>query len=98
MARTKKANNKKISVYDEVVNHIYNYKTEYEKGLNSDEMRDVYLFFESKYKMNIEKYYDALMGNTCIIVNGRILTFHCDVVKALVCAIENRDMYGYEFD
>ena len=36
--------------------------------------------------------------NTCIIIDEQAITFHVDIIKGIVCAIEDRGQDIFEFD
>ena len=46
----------------------------------------------------MDKFYDALMGIICMVKNNEIITYHCDIEKALRCGIENRNLNIWEWD
>lgn len=78
---------------------VYTYKTKNEEGFTGAE--EIALLKEIKeifVDFNQGKYNDAMFGNTCMRIDDEIVTYHCDVVTALLCGIQHRDMYGYEFD
>lgn len=71
------------------------YKTESERGFSLREIHDISAKFEIKNK---EKFGDALRGVTCTTDMDKIRIYRCDVITAILCGIEDRDMHGYEFD
>jgi len=93
---------------------VYNYKTKYEMGFTHDEVHDL---LQEYPNINMDKFNNAMMGNTCSAVKEYvlnpnkfkrifkryiekliILNYHCDVLTALKCGIEGRDIYPSEFD
>ena len=49
--------------------------------------------------INMDRVNDAMMGNTAILNdNQEIVNYHCDVLTALRCGIEDREQHWYEFD
>lgn len=74
---------------------VYNYETKHEYGFVKSEIEDILNNFP---EMNMEKFNSALFGNTCMIIDNEIITYHCDIEKALYCGIENRDLYSWEWD
>ena len=48
--------------------------------------------------VNGEKYDEAMWGNTCGMWDGKFVIYHCDVLKAIQCGIENRDLKLEEWD
>ena len=75
---------------------VNEYKTESQYGFIQKELDDLLTQFPD---INMKKFNDAMMGNTCMM-NDRdeIINYHCDVVTAIRCGVENRDMYQHEFD
>jgi len=76
---------------------VYHTKTKYKEGFLSDEHKKLLDRFPTKY-MNMDKYYDALNGITCMMMPEGIITYHCDIIKALNCGIEDRNLTLAEFD
>jgi hypothetical protein len=87
----RKAFNKKL--YD----LVYTWPTESEYGFSSEEQKELLKLYP---EANMDKYDDAMMGNTCMRneKTGDLIIYHCDVLTALRCAVENRDMYVHEWD
>ena len=46
----------------------------------------------------MDMFNDALMGNTCMVKDGKIVQYHCDIYKAIICGIENRGLRLSEWD
>ena len=61
---------------------VYNFKTKYKEGFIQSEIETL---LKDYPKINIEKFNNALMGNTCMLINDEIITYHCDIEKALLC-------------
>jgi len=80
----------------ELENLVYNYKTTHKQGfLFSEEMEILKQFPD----INIDKYNDAMRGNTCQMdEKGGFIIYHCDVFHALLCGLENRDLTLEEWD
>lgn len=74
---------------------VYNYKTKYEEGFTDEEMKELLKDYPN---INMDKFNDAMYGNTCMLKEGKLINYHCDVLTALRCGTENRDMHYYEFD
>ena len=82
--------------YKELRELVYNYPTKHKQGFIASEMEEILSKFPG---INIEKYNNAMMGNTCLLdENDGIITYHCDLLTALSCGIENRNAKPYEFD
>ena len=74
---------------------IYNYKTKYPQGFTEEEIQEV---LKTLPPINIDKYNNAMMGNTCMRIEGEIINYHIDVYKAILCGLENRDLHLHEWD
>ena len=75
---------------------IYGYETRFKEGFTPEEVKEI--LDKLKDEMNMEKWDDAMMCNTCINKEGIPLTFHSDLTTGLRCGIENRDIHWWEFD
>ena len=73
---------------------IYNYPTKHKYGFMGSETDEIL----EKFNINKEDFYTVLGVNTCMIVEGQILNYHCDIELALRCIIENRDKTLEEWD
>jgi len=84
-------NKEKNELYD----WVYKYPTRYEKGFMPDELTNVL----SEYpNIDMKKYDEAMMGNTCVMYEGKFCMYHTDVYHALLCGIEGRDLKLTEWD
>ncbi len=80
----------------EIQDLVYNYKTKSKYGFINLEIKELLKRFPD---INMEKYNDALMGNTCMMDKQEgIIIYHCDIYKAILCGIENRDLNAQEWD
>lgn len=85
---------KKIDI--NIRNIVYDYPTKSQFGFIQSELKTLLSWFPT---INMDKFNDAMMGNTCMLdENDEIINYHCDVYKALICGIENRDLKLEEFD
>ena len=46
----------------------------------------------------MNKFDDAMRGNTCMIIDDEIIHYHCDVYNAIICGSQNRNLNGWEWD
>ena len=74
---------------------VYKYKTKHRQGFTFLEIKDLLVRFPT---INEDKFFDALRGNTCMIVEKDMITYHCDIVTALSCGLENRNITLNEWD
>lgn len=74
---------------------VYSYKTKNKEGFVKSEI-DALL--ESYPTINRDKFYDALTGITCMMIDGEMVIYHCDIELALRCGTENRNPRSCEWD
>jgi len=75
---------------------VYNYKTKHKIGFLDYEQDELIKMFPD---IDMKKYNDAMMCNTCEKhEKDGFIMYHCDVLTALRCGIEKRDMNLFEFD
>ena len=84
-----------IKYTDKLKNLVYSYETKYDEGFIDSEIEDILSKFSN---LNMDKFQNALYGNTCMLKNNDVIMYHCDILTALRCAAENRNMYSYEWD
>lgn len=82
----------------EIESLIYDWGTYNEHGFNKYEEDVLLEYIGKEHKLNMDKYHNAMMGNTCMMDQHGFVTYHCDILTAVLCAIENRDMYMHEWD
>lgn len=75
---------------------ITEYPTKHKMGFMESEMEHVLSKFPD---INMEKYNKAMRGNTCgTDKEDGILTYHCDLLKAIHCGMEDRELRMHEWD
>ena len=79
----------------EIQDKIYSYKTKHKEGFLQTEVDTLLIDYPD---INMDKFNDALMGNTCMLKDDKIVQYHCDIYKALICGIENRGLTLNEWD
>ena len=80
---------------EDLKNKVYNFPTKHKEGFVQDEI-DILL--KDYPDINMNKFHNALMGITCMLINDEIVTYHCDIEKALRCGIDNRDLRIWAWD
>lgn len=80
----------------EIEEHIYNFPHRNAWGFSSVEIEEVLKAFP---KINMDKFNDALTGNTCMKDEaGNLITYPHDLLKAIICGVENRNLSVEEWD
>ena len=74
---------------------VYDYKTKNKEGFIQEEINEIFKLFPD---INMDKYYDSMRGNTCMMRDGKFINYHCDVYQAILCGIENRSETLLEWD
>jgi len=80
--------------YEKLKDLVYKYKTNYEHGFTNIEIQNLL----EELNINERRFNKALGCNTCMIIDGNIITYHTDVLKGIVCSLENREQSFFEFD
>lgn len=79
---------------ENLTDFINDYQTKYKEGFTSSEINEVL----ENNNIDKEKFYEALGVNTCMIIEGNVITYHCDIIKGLRCVFENRGQNLLEWD
>jgi len=85
-------------LYDKVKTVVYNFDKQYEIGFTNEEI-DV-LLKENYSNINMEKFENALNGIT-MYINPEThvgLIYDIDIVKGIICGIQNRELTAEEWD
>ena len=85
---------KKESEYEKLQKKIFNYKTKYVEGFIQSEIEHLL----EELNINERRFKKALGVNTCMMRDGDIIVYHNDILKGVVCAIENREQNSLEWD
>ena len=80
---------------DNLKRKVYNFPTKHKEGFISNEIKVLLKEYSSVIG---DRFFEALGVNTCRVIDGEIVTYHCDVLTALRCAIEDRDIRLSEWD
>jgi hypothetical protein len=80
--------------YQELQDKVYNYNTKYSDGFIKDEIENLL----EELNINEKRFNKALGVNTCMMIDGNVITYHSDILKGVVCALENREQNSLEWD
>lgn len=80
----------------DINNYVHGFKTKYEQGFTPEEMNEVLEHFKDEISM--DAFNDAMMGNTCPVVEGQMLVYKHDLITGIRCGIENRTPNVWEWD
>ena len=80
--------------YKKLKDVVYNYNTKYKNGFTKTEIDNLL----EELNINERRFNKALGVNTCMLIDGEAITYHTDVLKGVVCAIENREQNSLEWD
>lgn len=78
------------------VRKVYEYPTIYKQGFTSEEMLN-FLYTVNK-PINMSKFSEALNGITVQVIDSKVIRYHTDIAKALLCGLENRKLKTSEWD
>lgn len=79
---------------ENVEDMVNDFPTKYVMGFTFAEISELLRM----YKIDNDIFYNKLGVNTVGVVDGGFVTYHCDILKALLCIIENRDENLEEWD
>lgn len=71
------------------------FKTKHSQGFTQSEVKKLLKKFPG---IDMKKFNDALMGNTCMMMDREIVHYHCDIEKAIYCGVEKRNLTVGEWD
>ena len=74
---------------------VESFDTKNSEGFTQTEMN---IILQKYPNINMEKFNAAMNGNTCMMIDNETITYHCDLVTALCCGLENRNINSSEFD
>ena len=74
---------------------VKNYPTKHKMGFTQSEINDLLKEYPA---IDMDKFNDALNHITCMVINDEVVIYHCDIIKALHCGIEKRNLHFYEWD
>lgn len=86
---------------DNLEKKVYEYSTKFKEGFIAEEIDDLLSQYDT---IDMKKFNNALMGNTCMVKYdedkqmNQLINYHVDVLKALRCGLEGRDLYLHEWD
>lgn len=79
----------------EIREKVYGFKTKHKEGFT---LTDIEELLQDYPNMNRDRFDDALMGDTCLVIDDEIVRYHHDVELALRCGVENRKPRSWEWD
>ena len=79
---------------ENVEEFVNNYPTKYKMGFTGAEILELL----NKYQIDIDQFYIKLGINTVGVIDGKSVTYHCDILKGLRCVIEDREQTLEEWD
>lgn len=74
---------------------VNSFKTDSEWGFTSEEIT---ILLKQYPGIDMDKFNSALMGVTCMSIDEKTRIYHCDIVKAIRCGVENRNLTVEEWD
>lgn len=92
------AENSDVLLDELIYNYINDYPTWSEYGFTPEEIQFVVSEIKDEFPWNENKWNNSMMGNTGSIIEGKFITYHCDIITGILCAIENRGMKINEWD
>lgn len=83
------------TISQKVREDVNNFKTKHKEGFTQKEIDSIL----KKYPgIHMDKFNEAMMGNTCMLIENETIIYHCDVEKAIICGVESRKLKLGEWD
>lgn len=83
----------------QIENYVNSYPRKHKEGLTSLEIEHLIQPYLINFNMKIDKFNNALMGITGMSdEEDGFLTYSCDIITAIICGLENREMTVFEMD
>lgn len=84
---------------DRVHDYISTYPLLHEQGYTGEELEFVLNEIKSNFPdFNQSKFDDNMMGNTCMVIDGKAIMYYWDVSQAMMCGLEDRNLRIDEWD
>lgn len=80
---------------DSIKERVYGFKTKHKEGFVQGEIDELLKDYPG---INMDKFDNALMGITCMMIDDELVIYHCDIELALKCGIEEREPRSWEWD
>ena len=64
---------------------VANFKTKYKEGFTQSDIDEILKNYEC---INLKKFYSILNGSTCVMVDGFLITYACDIEQGLYYGLE----------
>lgn len=84
-----------VEDYKKLEEKVNTFKTKHKIGFLQEEVDKLLKFYPN---VNKDKFNEATNGNTVQLRDGKIVQYHCDIIKAIVCGLENRRLRASEWD
>ena len=84
-----------VGIVMDIREEVNSYKTKHKHGFTRDEYMKL---LENYPNINMERFYDALNGITCMSIDDENVVFHHDIELAIRCGIEDRSPTTMEWD
>lgn len=75
---------------------VYDFPTKYEQGFTAKDQRSLLDHYFPQYSQ--EELSEKIGVVTCIRIDDEFVIYHEDIINALYCLIENRELNQWEWD
>jgi hypothetical protein len=66
-----------------IATRVNTYPTKYEIGFTQSEIEELL----KEYPIDMDRFNEAMMGHTCVVIDNEIIMYHCDVEMAIKYSI-----------
>tara|TARA_B110000259_G_scaffold181223_1_gene222935 strand:- start:7742 stop:8002 length:261 start_codon:yes stop_codon:yes gene_type:complete len=81
--------------YNKLKDKVYNFKTKHKIGFVKEETEAL---LKDYPQVNMDRFQESTDGNSVQVIDDKIVEYHCDILLALVCGLENRGPNIDEWD
>lgn len=74
---------------------VNGFKSRHKEGFVQSEIE---VLLKDYPQINMNMFNSALEGNTCALIDGEVVKYRSDIVKALQCGLEGRNLRSWELD
>jgi hypothetical protein len=62
-----------------ITTRVNTYPTKHEIGFTQSEIKELL----KEYPIDMDRFNDAMMGHTCVVIDNETIMYHCDVEMAI---------------
>jgi hypothetical protein len=80
--------------YNKIKKEVYEFQTKHTSGYTHSEIKKLL----EKLNINEKRFKRNLGVNTCMIIDGQVITYRKDILNGIICAIVDREKNIIDWD